>query len=763
MLKTLFVAFLMLVFSQNILSQGWQWINTGYNFILYDVSFPPGQSNVGYAVGSSSTYNGDGIILKTTDGGQSWFQISIGIIPGLEAVSFTSTEVGYAGGWQNYYIKTTDGGATWSQITIATDIWYFKEIEFWDTNLGIASAQDNIGVHVIYVTTDAGNTWTKSLNMNQGVEDICYVDQNTLYIAGGDEKISRSTDGGLNWTEVYSGIFQFMFFGVEFYNANYGIVGGEDGKVLVTTNGGTTWTTSNAGGYGLMSGVHIFNEDSAYVGGTPEQVYKTTNGGTTWFSDFNSGYNEAFYKIKFTENGTGIICSSGGKFLINTDYVPISQQQSYAFNGGWFSYGTIDLTTGLWTTMNFNPQGNNKYPVVADNKEADGQYSIMADFSYPTNYFLWHVNFATMSGDSIAPLGPLATGQTGIRGMAYNKVNDTWYVISSDEWVGTTAYLYTLDVTTGVLTQVGQIQNANQPVGMAIDCEGNAYIVNIVLGATGTAVLSSLNLTTAVATAIGTDLGLAMASTFAQDMDFDPSNGNLYWAGYWSDGWFAEGGSFRLVDVTTGTSTELAAYGQYENLFGFNVNATCTTVPVELASFSASVHDGIVKLIWSTATEINNSGFEIERKNVASDWQSLGFVPGHGTSTEPISYSFEDRLQTAGTYSYRLKQIDFDGSYEYSNEIYVTLSIPAEFKLAQNYPNPFNPSTTIEFSIPNNALVTLKVYNPIGEEVAVLVNGELPAGSHSIKFNASGLASGIYIVKMTAGSYSNVIKMNLLR
>ena len=219
---------------------------------------------------------------------------------------------------------------------------------------------------------------------------------------------------------------------------------------------------------------------------------------------------------------------------------------------------------------------------------------------------------------------------------------------------------------------------------MAIGCDGTAYIGNV-NGLTGTAVLNSLNLATAVATPIGTNLGLANASIFTQDMDFDPSNGNLYWAGYWSSGWFSEGGSFRLIDVTT------------------------------------------------------------------------------GTSTEPISYSFEDRLQTAGTYSYRLKQIDFDGSYEYSNEIYVTLSIPAEFKLAQNYPNPFNPSTTIEFSIPNNALVTLKVYNPIGEEVAVLVNGELPAGSHSIKFNASGLASGIYIVKMTAGSYSNVIKMNLLR
>ena len=188
-----------------------------------------------------------------------------------------------------------------------------------------------------------------------------------------------------------------------------------------------------------------------------------------------------------------------------------------------------------------------------------------------------------------------------------------------------------------------------------------------------------------------------------------------------------------------------------------------STVPVELSSFTAEVNGKKVLLNWATATEKNNSGFEIERKIVDSDWQPVGFVPGHGTTTEPISYSFEDRLQSGGIYSYRLKQIDFDGSYDYSNEVSVIVSTPSEFRLAQNYPNPFNPSTTIEFSIPTKALVTLKVYNTIGEEVAVLVNQDLSAGNHSVKFNASGLVSGVYIVRMTAGNFSEAKKMNLLK
>ena len=124
MIKSFFAAILMLILSQNIFSQGWQWVDTGYPFIIYDVSFPSGQSDIGYAVGSSSTYNGDGIILKTTDAGQTWTQISVGTIPGLEGVCFTSVDVGYAAGWQNYFIKTTDGGATWNQINVNTRCWH---------------------------------------------------------------------------------------------------------------------------------------------------------------------------------------------------------------------------------------------------------------------------------------------------------------------------------------------------------------------------------------------------------------------------------------------------------------------------------------------------------------------------------------------------------------------------------------------------------------------------------------------------------------
>lgn len=483
-------------------AHGWQLINTGYDYILYDVSFPEGQSSIGYAVGSNVTYNGNGIILKTTDGGMTWDQISTGTIPGLEAVFFTSTNVGYAAGWQDYFIKTTDGGASWNQISVDPSIWYFRDIEFRDANNGIASTSDAS----LYVTTDAGNSWTLAMGLSQDIQDVCYADNTTLFAVGGDEKISKSTDGGFTWSQVYSGTFTRLFLGVYFKDANLGMVGGEDGKVLKTTDGGSSWTVQNAGGFALLHGVYIFDQDSAYVVGTPEQVYKTTDGGSTWNEDWASSYNAAFYKVKFTSDNMGVICGSQGTILIKTDYVP-----------------------------------------------------------------------------------------------------------------------------------------------------------------------------------------------------------------------------------------------------------------VELTSFTVSSKGNSVTLSWSTATETNNKGFSVERKTGNSDWQQVGYVPGYGTTAEEHTYSFNDNNLKEGTYSYRLLQQDFDGSTDYSDLVNIVISAPGRFALLQNYPNPFNPSTKISYSVPQQSFVSIKIYNITGEEVASLMNGVQSAGQHQVNFNAKNLSSGIYIARMTAGSFNSTIKMNLLK
>jgi len=190
-------------------------------------------------------------------------------------------------------------------------------------------------------------------------------------------------------------------------------------------------------------------------------------------------------------------------------------------------------------------------------------------------------------------------------------------------------------------------------------------------------------------------------------------------------------------------------------------------VPVELLSFSSSVIDEDVTLNWMTATETNNSGFQIERRETknerSEEWKIISFVSGNGTTTETKSYSYKDENLSSGKYQYRLKQIDFDGTFEYSNIIEAEILPPAKFSLEQNYPNPFNPRTKISWQSPINSYQTLKVFDVLGNEVATLVNEYRTAGKYEAEFDATKLSSGIYYYQLNAGDFSQTRKMVLIK
>ena len=196
-------------------------------------------------------------------------------------------------------------------------------------------------------------------------------------------------------------------------------------------------------------------------------------------------------------------------------------------------------------------------------------------------------------------------------------------------------------------------------------------------------------------------------------------------------------------------------------------------LPVQLASFIARVDplSNSTVLHWTTASEINNYGFYVQRKSENGEFADLSnsFVAGHGTTNEPQSYSWTDLSVTRGTWYYRLKQVDLDHSVHYSDPISVTIvtgvqeTTPQVFSLSQNYPNPFNPSTTIRFEIAKPEVVTLKVYDVLGREIATLANEQMSAGNYSISFNASNLASGTYVYRLQAGSFVSTKMMNLTK
>ena len=187
-------------------------------------------------------------------------------------------------------------------------------------------------------------------------------------------------------------------------------------------------------------------------------------------------------------------------------------------------------------------------------------------------------------------------------------------------------------------------------------------------------------------------------------------------------------------------------------------------LPVELVSFSARISDNRIILNWLTTTEVNNYGFEVQRSTQIEKWDVLGFVEGHGNSNSPKEYNFIDsEVNSSGTYSYRLKQIDNDGAYEFSNKIEVNFGSLIKFELSQNYPNPFNPSTIISFKLPEPGNVTLKIYNLLGEEIATLVDDYTQAGIHTFIFNAKGYPSGMYLYRLSTNGFTETKKMLFMK
>jgi hypothetical protein len=229
-------------------------------------------------------------------------------------------------------------------------------------------------------------------------------------------------------------------------------------------------------------------------------------------------------------------------------------------------------------------------------------------------------------------------------------------------------------------------------------------------------------------------------------------------------------GSQDVVLPDNQTTTARVKIEAADNIFFdmSNVNFIISeAVPVELATFNHSANKNSVTLNWITASEINSTGFEIQRSkvidNIAGEWEAIGFVRGKGTTTESNFYTYSDAGLKPGSYMYRLKMIDNDGTFEYSSEINVEIAPPATYELSQNYPNPFNPVTLIQYQLPEKQFVTLKIYDALGVEVVSLINEEKESGVHEVSFDASSLTSGVYFYTLQSGTIVKTNKMMLLK
>jgi len=239
--------------------------------------------------------------------------------------------------------------------------------------------------------------------------------------------------------------------------------------------------------------------------------------------------------------------------------------------------------------------------------------------------------------------------------------------------------------------------------------------------------------------------------------------------GSWTVKGIVDVGTQTYADNTTSANTAYT-YAVFMSDLAYNyssgTSSSITALPVELTSFTSNVIGNKVELHWRTATEVNNYGFEVQRSVVGgqqSAWTSLGFVRGNGNCNSTKNYSFTDQPASGKEFKYRLKQIDIDGSFEYSFEITAKLENVSAYKLDQNYPNPFNPYTKISYTVPQRAYVHLRVYDMLAKEVVELVNTMQESGRYEVTFDGTNLPSGAYFYKLEAGNYVEVKKLLLVK
>ena len=481
-----------------------------------------------------------------------------------------------------------------------------------------------------------------------------------------------------------------------------------------------TWVRK-VDGYSMWSiGKDYAGNIYAGTTGSARGIFKSTDAGDTWTNVFSTGASNYLY----------ICCDS-----LNNVYVAnVSNGLIYSTDGGQ-NFTTIPASTFGGSNVNSVACGKNGHIFVGVTNGGiwrSTDYGATFTNTALQTYTIVEIKVDKFNSDIIYA-GASSTSLNGFFistddgvtfGTSTNSVN-VWEILqtsTNEHYIATTSSPYAFDKSTdGGLTWTTMGYQPAAMRGAALDLIENIYISG------NGGVFKSTN---GGATFVNHNLAFSTNEMLTYD--------------------------YKILVCATGTTNG-----------GVWVYSDTSLIPVELSSFTATSNNDKVELNWITATELNNSGFEIERISrlftSGQMWEKIGFVPGFGTTTESCAYKFVDDNLENGKYSYRLKQIDFNGSYTYSNTIEVIVNQPYKYSLEQNYPNPFNPSTIIKYSIPSSSTVQLKVFNILGEEVETLVNEVKSAGNHEINFDANNLPSGIYFYTLKTGKFVQTRKMILIR
>jgi len=768
----------------------WQWqspMPQGNN--LNDVAFIDG--NTGFAVGAG------GVVLQTNNRGGSWTQVMSGTSNNLNRIFFATKDSGWIVGDGGTIFATGNSGSTWTVQTAGTNKNLY-DVMFVDRSTGFAVGDNG----TILRTYNSGVDWTKlNSQTSMSLRGISFINSSIGWVVGLGGTVANTNNHGDSWTasvvdpntDLYT---------VWFADMNTGWIGGSTGSIWHTDNGGGIWTSDGANTSNQINRIGVVmcaykvaacNSGTVLVSAIHDSVWYTQ---TQPITDQNlnsvnvvSDTSANPYQVRFVGNA-GVILTSNNDALSNSfsslapgtrsrihDVFFTGQTAGFAACDSGIVYRTYNGMQWVATTVGADPSLNG-VAFCPVNQRIGVVVGLNGAVYWTSNAGTsWYQDTAAiLQGHSY--FGVCFSRFTrcfvvGNGGVIYAKdtgANATWMVLTSP----TSKNLYSVDfdssdygfvvgesggvykTTDGGQTWASQNVNTNQDlykiriVHNYLSNNNTDATFGWIVGNTGVVRRTIDGGTKWMNANAGIKTGGALRAISITDVNhgvivgdggaaYATVNGGVTWSA------MATPTTNNLNGVWIVNNTVGWAVGDYGTVI-FNANLP---LPIELLTFDGWSQGNAAMLQWKTASEVDNSYFQLERSSNNQNWQSVTTIAGQGTSPEGASYQYVDNGLTPDVYYYRLKQVNNDGSFEYvGNQVEINIGAASDFSLYQNYPNPFSGSTTITYNVQSSSHVKLVVMNVLGDIVQTIQDADVQAGQYQMNFDASKLAAGTYFYRL---------------
>ena len=637
----------------------------------------------------------------------------------------------------------------------------------------------------IFKSTDSGDNWTPQFQAGYcGLTSIYFTDDSTGWAAGGtgdcgDQPynsgiILNTTNGGMDWNIQTESIGN-QFNSIYFNDSNNGWAAGvdynsESPKVVVvnTSDSGNNWLVKSDTIIGSPNAMYFSQNNIGWIVGEDGLILKTS--GSDCVLQSSSQFNDNLFNTQFINEFTGWILGNNqygyGRLYKTLDGGDIWTTKLSYESISFSSFSFIDENVGWVTGINYVLNESQLFKTTDGGESWSSQslgFNYYARFTFFVNENIGWItgkNWMSSDGTIIKTTDGGISWSNQFTMSAVSEAGDAFFFDENNGWVtfwGNFGGSVLLHTTNGGQNWISQGTPVQYPYSIYFVNESIGWISGTTFQGTGI-ILKTTN----------------GGSTWFTQLEDDSENfRSIYFIDQnigWASGFDGNNGKSLIIATTDGGtnwfSQSTGSSKWFNSVFFIDVNTGWAvggngtifkttngggTVPVELTTFTATAQNNFAELNWTTETEINNLGFEVQRSTRNSEFVTVGFVEGNGTTTKEHHYNFKDK-DVSGFLHYRLKQIDFDGSYEYSDIVEVEVLGNVSYKLTQNYPNPFNPVTNISYTLPSESQVKISIYNPLGELVETIVNEKQIAGKYDAVWNAGDHPSGVYIYTLDAVS-----------